>query len=50
MTEESFHTLGSPFTSGDRGWRGGSFGDTEERAAIRVQRAKWRDSHTEDLC
>ena len=26
----SFHTLGSPFTGGDGGWAGGSFGVTEE--------------------
>ena len=28
----------------------GSFGDTEERAATGVRRAKQRDSHTEDRC
>ena len=44
----SFHTLGSPFTDGDRGWRGGGFGATEESAATGVQRAKQRDSRTED--
>ena len=44
---KSFHTLGSPFTGGDGGWRGGSFGATEESAATGVQRAKRRDSHTE---
>ena len=29
---------------------GESFGATEESAATGVQRAKWRDSHTEDQC
>ena len=29
---------------------GGSFGATEENAATGVQRAKWRDSRTEDQC
>ena len=29
---------------------GGSFGATEESAATGVQRAKWRDSRTEDRC
>ena len=33
---------------GGRG--GGSFGATEESAATQVQRAKQRDSHTEDQC
>ena len=33
------------------GWgRGGSFGTTEESAATGVQRAKQRDSRTEDQC
>ena len=31
------------------GW-GGSFGATEESAATGVQRAKWKDSRTEDWC
>ena len=47
---KSFHTLGSPFTGGDGGWWGESFRATEESAAIGVQRAKWRDSRTEDRC
>ena len=47
---KSFHTLGSPFTGRDEGWRGGSFGATKESSATGVQRAKWRDSHTEDHC
>ena len=50
MQEESFHTLRSPFTAGDGGVGGGSFGATEESAATGVQRAKQRDSHTEDRC
>ena len=29
---------------------GGSFGATEENAVTGVQRAKWRDSCTEDQC
>ena len=33
-----------------RGWRGGSFGATEESAATGVRRAKRRDSRTEDRC
>ena len=47
---KSFHSLGSPFTGGDGSWRGGSFGATEESAATGVQRAKRRDSRTEDWC
>ena len=47
---KSFHTPGNPFTGGDREWRGGSFGATEESAATGVQRAKRRDSYTEDWC
>ena len=31
-------------------WQGGSFGAMEESAATGVQRAKQRDSHTEDWC
>ena len=38
------------FTGGDRGWRGGSFGATEERAATVVQRAKQRDFHADVHC
>ena len=33
-----------------QGWWWGSFGATEESAATGVQRAKWRDSCTEDQC
>ena len=32
------------------GWWEGSFGATEESSATGVQRAKWRDSCTEDRC
>ena len=32
----------------ETGVAGGSFGATEESAAIGVQRTKWRDSRTED--
>ena len=32
------------------GGQGGNFGATEESAATGVQRAKWRDSRTEDRC
>ena len=46
----SFHTLGSPFTGGDGGWLGGSFEATEESTATGVQRAKWRNTRTEDWC
>ena len=45
---KSFHTQGSPFTGGDRGWWGGRFRATEESAARGGQRAKWRDSRTKD--
>ena len=48
--EGSFLTIRNPFTGGDRVWQGRSIGATEESAAIGVQRAKWRDSHTEDRC
>ena len=47
---KSFHTLGSPFTVGDGGCWGGSFGAKDESAAKGVQRAKWRGCHTEDRC
>ena len=47
---KSFHTLGSPFTGGAGGWAGGSFRAMEESAATGVQRAKWSNFHTEDLC
>ena len=47
---KSFHTLGSPFNGGNGGWVGGSFGATEESTATGVQKAKQRDSRTEDQC
>ena len=51
MKEEKFpHTRkplrGQRLRVADRG----SFGATEESAATGVQRAKWRDSRTEDPC
>ena len=51
MKEERFPHTRKPL----RGWRlrvaeGGSFGAAEESAATGVQRAEWRDSHTEDQC
>ena len=47
---KSFHTLGSPFIDGNEGKAGGSFIATEESTETRVQRAKWRDSCTQDQC
>ena len=47
---KSFHTLGRPFTGGQRSGWGGRFRATEDSAATGVQKAKWRDSHTEDWC
>ena len=46
---KSFHTLGRHFTGRD-GWEGVSFGAMEESTVAGVQRAKQRDSHTEDRC
>ena len=51
MKEERFPHTRKPL----HGWRlqvaeGGSFGATEESAAEGVQRAKWRDTCTEDQC
>ena len=51
MKEERFPHTRKPLL----GWRlwvaeEGSFRSTEESAATGVQRAKWRDSHTEDQC
>ena len=45
----SFHTLGNPFTGRDRG-RWGEASEPQRRAQQQVQRAKQRDSHTEDWC
>ena len=47
---KGFHTLGSPFTTERRGGQEGSFRATEESAATWMQRAKRRDSRTEDRC
>ena len=51
MKEEKFPHTRKPLHWQRRGggW-GGSFRATEESAAIGVQRAKWRDSYTEDWC
>ena len=51
MKEERFPHTRKPLC----GWRlrvvaGGSFGAVEESAATEVQKAKWRDSRTEDRC
>ena len=48
MKEERFPHTRKPLHWGDEG--GGSFGATEKSAATGVQRAKRRDSHTEDPC
>ena len=40
----------APSLAGTRGGRGVSCGATEDRAATGLQRAKWRDFHTEDQC
>ena len=51
MKEEKFPHTRKPLHWQRRGWPvGGSFGATEESAATGVQRAKQRDSHTEDRC
>ena len=51
MKEERFPHTRKPLR-GRRLWvaEGGSFGAMEESAAIGVQRAKRRDSHTENRC
>ena len=49
-SRKSFHTLGSPLLAEIGGGEGGTFGATEESTATGVQRAKKRDSHTEDRC
>ena len=51
MKEDRFPHTRKPL----RGWRlrvaeGGSYGATEESAATGVQRAKQRDSRTEERC
>ena len=50
MKEEKFPHTRKPLHWRRWGWRGGNFGATEESAVIRVQRAKRRDSHTNDWC
>ena len=50
MKEEKFPHTRKPFTGGDEGWQGATFRAVEESTAIGVQRAKWRDSCTEDWC
>ena len=51
MKEEKFPHTRKPLHWLRWGWvGGGSFRATEENAATGVQRAKWRDSHTEDPC
>ena len=46
MKEERFHTLGRPFAGGDCGWRrGGSFGATEESAAMGAEGKAERFPH-----
>ena len=48
MKEEKFPHTRKPLHWQRRGWQGGSFGATEERIAIGVQRARQRYSRTED--
>ena len=50
VKEEKFPHTRKPLHWRTWGWRRGRFGDTEESAATGVQRAKRRDSHTEDQC
>ena len=51
MKEEKFpHTRKLIHWQGRGVVSGGGFGVTEESAATGVQRAKRRDSHTEDQC
>ena len=52
MREEKFPLTRKPpsLVETGSGGVGGSFGATEESAATGVQRAKWRDSCTEDWC
>ena len=50
MKEERFPHTRKPLHWWRPGWAGGSFGAMEESTATGVQRAKWRDSHTEDCC
>ena len=50
MKEERFPHIRKPLRWWRRGVVGGSFGATEESRATGVQRAKQRDSLTEDRC
>ena len=50
MKEGKFPHTRKPLRGQRWGRGGGSFGATEESAARGVQRAKQRDSHTEDQC
>ena len=50
MKEGKFPHTRKPLLAETGGGRGGSFGATEESTATGVQRAKWRDSRTEDWC
>ena len=54
MKEEKFPHTRKPLHWWKRGvggwWWGGSFAATEESGTTGVQRAKQRDSHTEDQC
>ena len=49
-SRKSFHTLGSPFPGGGGGWRWGKLQNHGGQNSKGVQRAKWRDSHTENQC
>ena len=48
VKEEKFPHTRKPLHWQRRGMAGGSFGAMEESAATGVQRAKWRDTRTED--
>ena len=50
MKEEKFPHTRKPLHWQRWGVVGGNFGAMEESIATGVQRAKWRDSHTEDQC
>ena len=50
MKDENFPHTRKPLHWRRRGVAGGSFRAMEESTAIRVQRAKQRDSHTDDQC
>ena len=50
MKEEKFPHIRNPFTGGGGAWQGRSCGAIEKSTATVRQRAKWKDSHTEDWC